>query len=233
MSEMQPFPTPPPATLSDEEVVREILSGKPQLFEILMRRNNQRIYRAVRAILRNEAEAEDVMQQAYINAFTHLAQFGERARFSTWMTRIAIHEALAKLRRGSRDPLQAPLESESEDAMPPVESPYPDPEARAMASDVRRLLEEAIDSLAEHYRTVLMLREVEGLSTGETAACLGVTEDVIKTRLHRARGLVRDHLFERGGLTFEQLFSFEAPRCDRIVAGVFEAIRRMDEEPAN
>ncbi|MGA7617627.1 MAG: RNA polymerase sigma factor [Thermoanaerobaculia bacterium] len=215
--------------LSDEEIIRHVLAGETELFERLMRKYNQRIYRTVRAILRDDSDAEDVMQQAYINAFTHLAQFGERAKFSTWMTRIAMNEAFARIRRRGHDPLEnASAEESEEDPMRQFKSPLPGPERQAMTTEVKQLLEEAIESLSEHYRSVLMLREVEGLSTGETAECLGVSEDVVKTRLHRARGLVRDHLFAESGLTYDQLFDFQAPRCNRVVATVFEAIRRDD-----
>lgn len=204
--------------LSDEDVVRRVVAGETELFEILMRRYNQRVYRVVRAIVRNDDEAEDVMQQAYVNAYEHLRQFAGDAKFSTWLTRIAINEALARVRkRGLRV-----VEDETE--IMEIESNEPDPEQLAAAAELRTVVESEIASLPDSYRTVLMLREIEGLSTTETAQCLDVNEDVVKTRLHRARTILRDNLYRRAGLTFDRLFTFGNARCDRVVARVFERI---------
>jgi RNA polymerase sigma-70 factor (ECF subfamily) len=205
------------AVLSDEEVVRRVRDGETALFEILMRRYNQRVYRAVRAILRNDSDAEDVMQQAYLNAFAHLGQFAGNAKFSTWLTRIAVNEALARIRR--HHPAAA-----TEETMDEIESHEPDPERQASASQIREVLESEIAALPDHYRSVLVLREVEGLSTGETAECLSVSEDVVKQRLHRARTLLRDNLYARAGVTFEHVYSFGNARCDRVVAFVMATI---------
>ena len=199
----------------DEEIVRRVVAGETALFELLMRRYNQRVYRSVRTIVRDEAEAEDVMQQAYINAYTHLHQFAERASFATWLTRIAINEALARVRpKGLR------AVDEPDEIMESLQSNTPDPEQQAVATELRDLVENEIAALPEHYRSVLILREVEGCSTAETAECLGVQEDVVKTRLHRARTMLRDNLYRRAGLTFDGLFTFGQARCDRLVAAV-------------
>lgn len=198
--------------MTDEEIVRRIVEGETSLFEIVMRRYNQRVYRAVRAILRDDSEAEDAMQQAYLNAFTHLAQFAGDAKFSTWLTRIAINEALARLRR--RRP-EIPEESMNE-----IESTAPDPEQQASAAQIRDVLENEIAALPDSYRSVIILREVEGLSTGEAAECLSVSEDVVKQRLHRARTMLRDNLYARAGVTFEHALTFGNARCDRVVANV-------------
>jgi RNA polymerase sigma-70 factor (ECF subfamily) len=187
--------------LADEEVVRRVRLGEPALFEILVRRYNRRLYRVARSILRDEAE--DVMQQAYVNAYLPLDQFAERARFSTWLTRIAVHEALARARRRGR--------------AREVELPDTDEAAGAL----RRVLEGALDALPRAARAVFVLREIEDLSTAEAAACLGVSEDVVKTRLHRARASLRRELFERAGLVQRDAFAFHATRCDRVVAAVF------------
>jgi RNA polymerase sigma-70 factor (ECF subfamily) len=202
--------------ISDDEVVARVLAGETALFEVLMRRYNQRVYRAARAILRNDLEAEDVMQDAYVRAFAHLAQFERRASFSTWLTRIAIHEALARARRAGRQ--------ESLDAGGEPPALHHDPERRMFDHEMKAFLEAAIGGLALDYRTVFMLREVEGMSTAETAEALGVSEDVVKTRLHRARGLLRDALYERAGAASPAAFQFEAPRCDRVVASVLRRI---------
>lgn len=205
------------AVLTDEEVVRRIRDGESALFEILMRRYNQRVYRAIRGIVRDDAEAEDAMQQAYLNAYAHLGQFAGDAKFSTWLTRIAINEALARLRRRRHE---LPEESMTE-----IESTAPDPEQQASAAQIRDVLETEIAALPDPYRSVIVLREVEGLSTGETADCLSVTEDVVKQRLHRARTMLRNNLFARAGVTFEHVFTFGSARCDRVVAKVMTRLR--------
>lgn len=204
---------------SDEEVVRRVRAGELALFEVLMRRYNQRLYRAVRGFLKDEAEVEDVMQQAYLQAYTHLGDFEGSARFSTWLLRIGVNEALMRLRRSARlrvadDP------SELEDI--PMASPGP--EERASRREFATMLEEAVDGLPELYRSAFVLREVEGLSTAEAADVLGVSEDVVKTRLHRAKGLVRDSLFETVGAGAAEAFPFMGARCDRMVAAVLERI---------
>ena len=209
--------------LADDEVVRRVRAGEPALFEILMRRYNQRLYRVARAILRDDAEAEDVMQQAYVNAFTHLDQFAERAKFSTWLTRIATYEALARLRRRRRLREVDAME-ERGDPLDSFAAPGPDPERQAFVGELRRALEAALATLPETYRCVFVLRDVEGLSTTEAADCLEVSEDVVKTRLHRARALLREELWGQAGLAARDVFAFHAVRCDRVVASVFDAL---------
>jgi RNA polymerase sigma-70 factor (ECF subfamily) len=208
--------------LSDEDVIAQILGGRTALFELLMRRYNERIYRAARSIVRDELEAEDVMQQAYVNAFTHLGQFNGSARFSTWLTRIVINEALGRVRRRSRyEPIDAtPLKVEPLMAHNPEENP----ERQAFAHELRGLLEWAIDRLPDGTREVFMLRDVEGLTTLEVAECLGVSEDVVKTRLSRGRAALRRLLLERTGATAPDAFRFLRPRCDLVVARVLERI---------
>lgn len=204
--------------LSDAEIVRRVLAGETSLFELIMRRYNQRVYRAVRAIVRDETETEDVMQQAYVNAYAHLGQFAERSAFSTWLTRIAINEALARIRpRG--------LHVVPDADMPEVESPSPNPEEAAMSSEVREVVESEISALPESYRSVFMLREVEGLSTIETAECLSLSEDVVKTRLHRARAMLRENIYKRSN--FGSTFTFGHSRCDRMVATVMALITTL------
>lgn len=213
-------PTPTTAALPDPEVVRRVLAGERALFEVLLRRHDRRVYRTVRAILRDEDEVEDAMQQAWIQAFLHLADFHGDAAFSTWLVRIAANEALQRLRK--RGPL-APVpvsDAEEDDVMSPDE----DPEERAAAREAMRLVERAVDALPPHHRLVFVLREVEGLSTAETAAALGIGEDAAKVRLHRARAALRRSLEETVEGAAADAFPFHAPRCDRIVARVMEAI---------
>jgi len=202
--------------LSDAEVVQRVRDGDRASFEILMRRHNQRIYRAARAILKNESEVEDAMQQAYINAFTHLNQFEERARFSTWLTRIAVNEAIARRQRMRT--------TESEEMVEQTVTRQPTPEHLAYAGELQRVLEDAVDALPEAYRSVFMLRDIEGLSTNETAEALDLGDEAVKTRLHRARALVRRAVTSRLGETAPGAFQFQAPRCDRVVAFVLERL---------
>ena len=214
--------------VSDDEVVRRVRAGETGLFEVIMRRYNQRLYRVTRAILRDDAEAEDVTQQTYVNAYRHLDQFASRAMFSTWLTKIAVHEALARARQRGRFDRQETVDDWDGEAMGSVKSPGPDPERQAFAGELRALLESAIEGLPEHYRAVFVMREVEGMSTAESAECLDITEETAKTRLHRARMLLRDTLYERAGIERAAVFSFAAPRCDRVVAAVFEQIEAGD-----
>ena len=212
-----------PSVLTDEQVVRQVLSGHTAQFEILMRRHNQRLYRAARAIVPDEREAEDVVQQAYVNAYTNLRQFDGRAQFSTWLTRIAVHEAIARARRKGRyttlDP-EAPANVEQIMAYQSA----PDPERQAFGRELAGLIESAIDALPDGCREVFVLRQIEGLNTAETADCLGVSEDAVKTRLSRARAALRQDLLERAGLAAQNAFSFQGARCDRIVATVLQRI---------
>jgi RNA polymerase sigma-70 factor (ECF subfamily) len=210
----------------DVDVIEQILDGQTGLFELLMRRYNERVYRTARSIVRNEQEAEDVMQQAYVNAFTHLRQFNGAARFSTWLTRIAINEALARVRRRGK---YETFDDEFSNVEPFMyHSPTENPERQAFTHELRGLLEWAIDTLPNGMREVFVLREVEGLSTAEAAECLAVSEDVVKTRLSRGRAALRRLLMERTGASAPDAFRFYRPRCDRVVAQVLTRITAAD-----
>jgi RNA polymerase sigma-70 factor (ECF subfamily) len=209
-------------TLSDEEVVERVLAGETELFEILMRRYNQRLYRVARAIVVADGEAEDVMQDAYVRAYTHLDQFAGRARFSTWLTRIAVHEALARARRGKRLVGIESLSPAKEGCMSANDR---GPEHNAIQHDLQNVLEAAIATLPESFRSVLVLRDVEGLSTAETAESLGISEALVKTRLHRAHAALRREMIHRTDTVLTQSFQFHLSRCDRVVEAVFQRIR--------
>jgi RNA polymerase sigma-70 factor, ECF subfamily len=204
--------------LRDEDIVRRIVEGERELFELLLRRYNQRIYRAVRAVLRNPEDTEDVMQQAYVNAYRHLHQFEGRSSFPTWMTKIAIREAFARNRK---------TELHGENKMSDFREPSADPEERAVAADLLQHVEAEVAALPEAYRAVLILREVEGLSTEETAECLQLSTDVVKTRLHRARTMLRDAMDRRTGMGLRNAFTFGSQHCDRVVTNVMERIRAL------
>jgi len=190
-----------------------------------MRRHNQRIYRAARAVVKDETEVEDVMQQAYINAFTHLDQFEERSEFSTWLTRIALNEAFARRQKMRRaESVSRNVDDEGRALMETITSSQPDPERQAYAQELRDVLEAAVDELPESYRTVFMLRDIEGLSTTETGVGLGLGDEAVKTRLHRARAMIRRSVSARIGAAAVGAFQFHAPRCDRVVNAVLERI---------
>ena len=205
------------ATLGDEEVVARVRAGDTAVFEILMRRYNQRLFRAARAILRDDADAEDAVQQAYLAAYAHLDQFAGTARFSTWLTRIAIREALGKLRTRKR---RGEVELDGAEETMMKDQPDDSPEQYAARRELTGILEGAVDALPEIYRVVFMLREVEQLSTSEAAEVLELSEEAVKVRLHRARAMLRDGLFERVDQSLGQTFPFLGARCDRIVAAV-------------
>ena len=207
----------PRAEPSDEDLVRRLRAGDTAVFEVLMRRYNQRLYRVARGIVKDHAEAEDVMQQAYLNAYTHLHQYEHRGSFAGWLTRIAVHEAFAGHRRRAQAAVAEPIVGDG-----PRDRSL-DPEQAALSSELRRDLEASIDSLADAYRPVFVLREVEGLTTAETAAALGLSEDVVKTRLHRARGMLREAL-AREGQHPGDLLRFGLEQCDRVVAAVLASI---------
>jgi len=208
--------------LSDEEVVARVLAGETELYEIIMRRYNQRLFRIARAILHSNDEAEDVMQDAYVRAYEHLNQFLGRARFSTWLTRIAIHEALARVQKRNRsEELDAMISPEKETALT---SPSLSPEQQACDAETARLLEEAMLSLPDHYRVVVMMRDIEEMSTLETAEALELSEDNVKIRLHRARSLLREELMARAHERRSKVFPFMGERCNRVVQAVLTAI---------
>jgi len=204
-------------TATDEDIVARVLGGETALFELLMRRHNQRLYRVARGIVGDDAEAEDVTQEAYVRAFQHLGQFAGRARFSTWLTRIAVHEASARRRRRGRH-------IDVEESMPALISTAAGPEQLAADQELGRAIEAAMDALPAVYGAVFMLREVEGLSTAETAACLEINEETVKTRLHRARALLRNHITARIGAAARESFQFAGARCDRTDAAVMARI---------
>jgi RNA polymerase sigma-70 factor (ECF subfamily) len=210
---------------TDQRVIEQVKAGDTALYEIIMRRYNQRLYRVALAILRDGAEAEDVIQDAYVRAYQHLDQFAGHAAFSTWLTRIAVHEALRRLRVRRRDQQMDESQENEEVSMSPIETSL-DPEQRASMSELGQLLEEAVLELPSHYRSVIMLRDVEEMSTEETAAALDLTEENVKVRLHRGRAMMRDRLYARVGEQGRAAFPFMGSRCDRVVRRVLDRLKR-------
>lgn len=216
---------------TDGEIVDRVKAGDTALYEILMRRYNQRLYRVARAILHDDAEAEDVMQDAYVRAYEHLDQFEGRAPFSGWLTRIAVNQALARLRSRKRNQQLDDAEDDGELPVNLVET-SPDPEESASSAELGQLLEEALLALPEKYRTVVMLRDVEELNTSETAAALDLSEENVKIRLHRGHEMARGWLFSRVGANAKHAFPFMGGRCDRVVRLVFERLAELRTSPS-
>jgi RNA polymerase sigma-70 factor (ECF subfamily) len=210
--------------VTDEDLIHRIRRGETALYEIVMRRYNQRIYRVARTILRNDAEAEDVMQEAYVRAYEHLSEFAGKAKFATWLTKIAVYEALARLRRREMAGAPKSISDVNSHIMNRVMTEERDPERQAYDHELRSVLEHAIDALPENYRSVFLLRVVEGLDVNETATALDIGEEAVKTRLHRGRALLRKELERRAGIAAPQLFPFHLSRCDRVVEGVMRRI---------
>ncbi len=179
-----------------------------------MRRYNQRLFRTTRAILRNDSDAEDVIQEAYVRAFVNLDQFAGEAKFATWLTRIAVYEAFARLRRAKR-----------QEELSETKDPSDSPERAAYSRELQAAIESAVDALPPSYRTVFVMREVEKMSVAETADCLGISEENVKTRAHRARSLLRARLERAIGAAAGQAFAFMGDLCDRMTNRVMERVR--------
>lgn len=208
----------PLACLTDDEIVARVRAGERGLFELLMRRHNARLFRAARAILRHDDEAEDVMQEAYVRAYEHLGSFRGESSFATWLTRIAVHEALARMRRLRRERALASADPPAEHVVPLARSP--NPEEHSSDAELRVLLERAIDALPTDFRLAFVLRTIEQMSAAEAAAVLGIPESTVTTRLFRARARLRRDLRSAFEADIAAAYSFHASRCDRVVAVV-------------
>jgi RNA polymerase sigma-70 factor, ECF subfamily len=200
--------------LPDDDLVRRVRAGETHLYELLMRRYNQRVFRVIRSVASNDADAEDILQEAWVRAFEHLDQFEGRASFSTWVTKIGFYESLARARKSAR--LTALDESHGEN--------MDNPERQAMRDELGRMLQSAVDLLPASYRSVFVMREVERMSTAETAECLEISEEAVKTRLHRSRAMLRRDLERRLGPALAAAYAFLGHRCDRVVAAVMRRV---------
>lgn len=217
------------AQSSDDLLVTLARTGDEGAIRTLVRRHNQRLFRVARAIVHNDAEAEDVVQASYVSAFTHLASFRGEAGLATWFTRITINEATSRLRqrRPSTDLERVDAEQgrSAQIIQFPLITPQPDPETEMARQEVRHFLEQAVDALPDAFRTVFVLREIEGLSVEETAAFLDVKPETIKTRLHRARRLMRAAIEDRLKGEFAALFPFDGERCVHMADRVLHSLR--------
>jgi RNA polymerase sigma-70 factor (ECF subfamily) len=215
------------SALSDDEVIRRVKAGEKALFEVIMRRYNQRLYRVTRSILGDDTEAEDVTQDAYVRSYLHLDQFDGRAKFSTWLTKIAVHEALARLRKRERV-VEIDAELGSMEGRMKLESKAPSTEQEVLTNTIRIVLETAVERLPQSYRSVFVMREVEQMSTAETAESLDISEESVKVRLHRARALLRKHIYAQTGAATAGAFQFLGARCDRMVSSVLVRIESLN-----
>jgi RNA polymerase sigma-70 factor (ECF subfamily) len=222
MTFIHPASQDPPAQASDETLIERIRRGERDCFAPLMRRYNQRLFRVARAIVRDDDEAEDVVQHAYVAAFTHLHQYSGIAAFSTWLTRIVINQALTR-HRDFRRLQRLPVDEDAPDWRSGT-SGLRDPEEHVGRGELARLIEQAIDALPEIYRAIVVLRELEGLNTQEAAQCLSISEEAARVRLHRARSLLREELWQRVGAAQSEVFSFGGERCARITARVLAIV---------
>ncbi|MGE5537556.1 MAG: RNA polymerase sigma factor [Solirubrobacterales bacterium] len=220
-----------PMAPTEDDLIAQAQLGDHAACEALMRGCNRRLFRLVRAVLGSDAEAEDVLQDSYIRAFASLKDFAGRSSFQTWLSAIALNEARGRLRRRRElASLTDITESDLSEAMRRQGGgmPAPDPEDAMARTEMRRVLEHAIDDLPPHYRSVFVLRAVEQLSVRDTAEALGIPEDTVKTRFHRARRLLRQSLGEAARDAIADIFRFDGVRCDRIVAAV---LKRINPDP--
>lgn len=203
---MPPAIAPAPAELDDRDVIARVRAGDLASFEILVRRYNQRLFRAARAITRTDVDAEDVLQQAWLDVFCNLSQFRGDSSFATWATRIAVHQAVAVTRK--RPVIAEVVDSASEVA----------PDAELSRAQIGALLEACLDNIPQGNREVMVLRDVLELDTAETAACLGLTEEAVRVRLHRARAAIAAALTKQLADHAREIYTFDGARCDRITA---------------
>lgn len=219
----QPMTTPISKDTLDADLVPRAIAGEEAAFEAIMRRHNRLLFRTARSILKSDEEAEDALQDAYLNAWRALGSFRSDARLSTWLVRIVANEALGRLRRSGAQII--PLDVAMNSLDPEVQAsltgdPMEQPEQLAVRTQLRKLMETRIDLLPEAFRTVFMLRAVEEMSVEEVAQALGIPEATVRTRFFRARSLLRESLASEIDIALGEAYAFDGARCDRIVAKV-------------
>lgn len=209
-----------PAEDDDLALAHRIAAGEQAAFELMMRRHNRRLYRLARATLRNDADAEDALQEAYLAAYRNMAAFRGESTLYTWLTRLLLNECYGRLRKHSRREALLPIADDIEkevDAM--TINDFNPPYHAAARAELRGLLEARLDALPVSFRTVFVLRSVEELSVEETAHCLGIPEATVRSRHFRANALLREALVRDVGVMEKSLFEFDGDDCDRVVAG--------------
>lgn len=219
--------TPP-----DEIELAADLARSERAFEKLMRSHNRRLFRVARAILKDDAEAEEALQETYIVAYTQLSGFRGESKLSTWLTRITINECLQRVRKQRKHEVVVPfVHTDDQEHALIAEPASASPENSAMRSELRALLERKIDELPLAFRTVFIMREVEEMTVEETAHCLGIPEATVRSRLFRARALLRESLARDMDTATPDVFAFGGERCDRIVANVLKHVANPDSPP--
>jgi RNA polymerase sigma-70 factor (ECF subfamily) len=227
---MKPAPTPSAPELSDADLARRIAAGDEDALRRLMRRHNQPLFRAARSILRDDAEAEDAVQEGYLQAYRAMGTFRGDAKLSTWLMRIVVNEALGRSRKNKRGAEVIAIDSgaqalAAEDTMSDNADQQPD--RLAASAQTRRLIEARIDALPEQFRTVFVLRAVEEMTVEEAAQALGIPEATVRTRFFRARALLRESMSREVDLAIQEAFSFAGERCDRITERVLARVAAM------
>lgn len=232
----QALPNTPHKTLSDAALAARVASGDTLALQHMMRRHNQTLYRTARSILKDDAEAEDAVQEAYVQAYRAIDSFRGDAKLSTWLIRITVNVAIRRARKINRSAEVIDLVADIADLREESGSPESEmnekaaeqPERAALRAETRRLIEDKINRLPDAFRTVFVMRAVEEMTVDETAICLGIPEATVRTRYFRAKGLIREALAREIDFNLAEAFSFAGERCDRIVAGV---LRRIAEPP--
>jgi RNA polymerase sigma-70 factor (ECF subfamily) len=216
-----------PAGATDVELVRRALARDEAAVRAIIQANNRRLYRLARGILRNDSEAEDVVQETYVRAFTHLESFRGDASLATWLSRIAMNEALGRLRR-QRPSVDvndlAPGVLEAQIIPFPLAAASEDPEKSMAQREIQQVVEHAIDELPEAFRIVFITRVIEGMNVEETAELLALKPDTVKTRLHRARAMLRENVEKKIGPVVMEAFPFAGKRCERLTEAVLKKL---------
>lgn len=224
---MEPHSLPQAATSEDALLVRGARNRNEAAIRAIMQQNNRRLFRVARGILRNDAEAEDVVQETYVRAFTHLESFRGESSFSTWLTRIAMNEALGRARRQHPHVELSDLKSgalEAQIIQFPQSSNPSDPEKSMAQREIQNVVERAVDDLPEAFRVVFITRVIEGMSVEETAELLELKAETVKTRLHRARTLLRNNVERQIGPVVMEAFPFAGRRCERLTQAVLQRL---------
>jgi RNA polymerase sigma factor (sigma-70 family) len=225
---MSPSRTSPAPRTDEADLVRRTAARDTAAFEMLMRQHNGRLFRVARAILKSDSEAEDALQDAYLDAYRRIGEFRGESRVGTWLTRIVINQALMRLRKHKRDRVVVSFaEGRRGEDMPeidPADTQTEPPPSATLRAEIRQILERRIDELPVAFRTVFIMREVEDMSVDETAACLGISPATVRTRHFRARALLRESLARDIDTATTDVFHFAGRRCDRIVEGVLTRI---------
>ena len=230
---METAPDSAPDVLGDTALALQVAEGNLAAFETVMRQCNRKLFRIARGVLRDDAEAEESLQEAYLIAYTQISTFRGEARLSTWLSRIVINEALGRLRKRKRDRVVIPIAQEDrqiehddkERAL--ADESMASPERETLRTELRGILERKIDDLPVAFRTVFIMREVEEMTVEETAQCLSIPDATVRSRLFRAKGLLRESLAREMDIATLDVFGFAGERCDRSVAAVLSTLKKV------